>query len=113
MLSIQNNLDNKVVLADDLEVWVLSVFPITGIPDSLINAINITQKLITIEEHNGECGLRETLSYHLMNHLTSSIKILSLAANGYPSGKYGDQKFHQAENNLEGEGLLQKLQSFL
>ncbi len=100
-------------LSDDLEVWVVSVFPITTLPDELISAVNATQKLITIEEHNGECGLRETLSYHLMNQLTSNIKILSLSAAGYPSGKYGDQKFHQAENNLGGEGMLKELNAFL
>ncbi len=100
-------------LADDLEVWVLSVFPITQLPNELISSINATQKLITIEEHNGECGLRETLSYLLMNHLTSNIKILSLVASGYPSGKYGDQKFHQAENNLGGDGLMKELNAFL
>jgi transketolase len=59
-------------IADDLEVWVLSIFPIVDLPAELISSINATQKLITIEEHNGECGLRETLSYHLINHLTSS-----------------------------------------
>lgn len=100
-------------LADDLEVWVVSVFPIIELPAELIASVNATQKLITIEEHNGECGLRETLSYHLMNRLTSNIKILSLSANGYPSGKYGDQKFHQAENNLGGEGMERQLAAFL
>ena len=109
---VAENILNSAI-ADDLEVWVLSIFPIVELPAELISSINATQTLITIEEHNGECGLRETLSYHLINHLTSSIKILSLAANGYPSGKYGDQKFHQTENNLGGEGLLQQLQSFL
>jgi transketolase len=99
--------------ADDLEVWVLSVFPITTLPAELISSINATQKLITIEEHAGECGLRETLSYHLLNNLTSNIKILALSANGYPSGRYGDQKFHQAENNLGGEGLVKELAAFL
>ncbi|MCX6199788.1 MAG: transketolase [Bacteroidetes bacterium] len=99
-------------LADDLEVWVVSIFPIVELPSELVSSINATQKLITIEEHNGECGLRETLSYHLMNQLTSNIKILSLAASGYPSGKYGDQKFHQAENNLGGEGMLKELNAF-
>jgi len=99
--------------AEDLEVWVLSIFPIVHLPAELISSINATQKLITIEEHNGECGLRETLSYRLMNHLTSNIKILSLAASGYPSGKYGDQKFHQEENNLGGNGLLKELNAFL
>jgi transketolase C-terminal domain/subunit len=99
--------------ADDLEVWVLSVFPITTLPAELISSINATQKLITIEEHAGECGLRETLAYHLLNSLTSNIKILALSANGYPSGRYGDQKFHQAENNLGGEGLVKELAAFL
>ncbi len=100
-------------LADDLEVWVVSIFPIVELPEELVLSINATQKLITIEEHNGECGLRETLSYHLMNQLTSNIKMHSLAASGYPSGKYGDQKFHQAENNLGGEGMLKELNAFL
>lgn len=100
-------------LADDLEVWVVSIFPLTEVPAELVASVNATQKLITIEEHQGECGLRETLSYHLMNHLTSGIKLLSLSANGYPSGKYGDQKFHQAENNLGGEGMIRALKQFL
>lgn len=109
---VTENIINS-TMVDHLEVWVLSIYPIIQLPAELIASINATQKLITIEEHNGECGLRETLSYHLMNHLTSSIKILSLSASGYPSGKYGDQKFHQAENNLVGEGLERQLKDFL
>ena len=100
-------------LADDLEVWVVSVFPMAELPHELTASVNTTQKLITIEEHNGECGLRETLSFHLLNKLTSSIKILSLSAGGYPSGRYGDQKFHQQENCLSGEGMLKELKAFL
>lgn len=100
-------------LIDDLEVWVVSIFPIHHLPVELISSINATQKLITIEEHTGECGLRETLSYHLMNHLTSNIKILALSAGGYPSGRYGDQKFHQAENGLDGEKMISALKQFI
>lgn len=99
--------------AENLEIWVLSVFPIVDLPAELVAAVNRTHKLITIEEHSGECGLRETLSYHLINELSAPIKMLSLAANGYPSGKYGDQKWHQAENNLGGEGLNSQLANFL
>ena len=109
---VTENIINS-ALADDLEVWVLSVFPITTLPAELISSINATQKLITIEEHAGECGLRETLAYHLLNSLTSNIKILALSANGYPSGRYGDQKFHQAENNLGGECMVKELAAFL
>jgi transketolase len=99
--------------AADLEIWVVSIFPILNLPDELVASVNKSKKLITIEEHNGECGLRETLSYHLMNRLTGAIKMLSLAAKGYPSGKYGDQKWHQAENNLGGEGLRTEVASFV
>jgi transketolase C-terminal domain/subunit len=100
-------------IANDLEIWVVSVFPIDDVPADLVHSINSTKKLITIEEHAGECGLRETLSYHIMNELHHPIKMLSLSASGYISGKYGDQKFHQAENNLGGEGLKLQLESFL
>jgi transketolase len=100
-------------LAEELEIWVLSVFPIFELPEELVDSLNSSKKLIIIEEHNGECGLRETLSYHLLPKLEAPVKMLSLAAKGYPSGKYGDQKWHQAENNLAGEGLQAELQKFL
>jgi transketolase C-terminal domain/subunit len=83
------------------------------VPADLISSINSTKKLITIEEHAGECGLRETISYHIMNELKHPIKMLALSAGGYPSGKYGDQKFHQAENNLGGEGLVKEVTGFI
>jgi transketolase len=100
-------------IAEDLEIWVLSIFPIQHLPAELIASLNTSKKLITMEEHTGECGLRETLSYHLMNHLKSPVKMLALSANGYPSGKYGDQKWHQAENKLGGESLTQAVSAFL
>lgn len=99
--------------AADLEIWVMSIFPVADLPADLITSINATRKLIIMEEHNGECGLRETISYHVMNQLTASIKILSLSAAGYPSGKYGDQKWHQNENGLGGELMEQKLDAFI
>jgi transketolase len=99
--------------ADDLEIWVVSILPIADLPTDLVRAINITRKVIVMEEHNGECGLRETISYHVMNQLTASIKLLSLSATGYPSGKYGDQKWHQNENGLGGELMKQKLDVFM
>lgn len=100
-------------LADELEIWVLSILPIADMPAELVASINKTGKLITVEEHYGECGLRETISFHIINKLDRGIQMLSLSAGGYPSGKYGDQKWHQAENNLSGEGLIKSLTSFL
>ena len=99
--------------AAELDIWVVSIFPITEIPSQLMDAINDKKKLIVIEEHSGECGLRETFSYHILNHLVSPVKILSLSAMGYPSGKYGDQKWHQEENSLHGKKMEENIGRFL
>jgi transketolase len=99
--------------AADLEIWVVSILPIADLPAELIESINATKKLIITEEHSGECGLRETISYHIINKLTTPIQVLSLHASGYPSGKYGDQKWHQNENGLGGELMEQKLDAFI
>lgn len=109
---VLENLCNNPV-AEDLEIWVLSVLPVRTLPDELVASVNRSGKLITIEEHYGECGLRETISYHLINKLNTGIQMLSLSAHGYPSGRYGDQKWHQAENNLTGEGLVKSVSAFL
>ena len=97
----------------DLDIWVVSIFPICEVPRDLIIALNETKKLIVIEEHSGECGLREALSFRILNHLRFPIKMLSLCAKGYPSGKYGDQKWHQEENSLGGDNLNRSLREFL
>lgn len=101
------------VLCDDLEVWALSIFPIDNIPPELAASIEQTGKVITIEEHRGEGGMREMLSYHLLQNTGAPFKLLSLSASGYPSGKYGDQKFHQLENNLAGAGMENLISGFL
>ncbi len=96
-----------------LEIWALSIFPVTEMPDALIDKINSTKKLLTIEEHQGQCGMHECLASLLLNKLNHSITFKPLFAKGYPSGRYGDQKWHQAENGIGGENLVQNVKAFL
>jgi transketolase len=105
------NLDSSIV--EDLDVWIVSRFPITNIPDELLEKISYVRRVITIEEHYGQCGLRETLAASLLETLGISIRYQSLFARGYPSGRYGSQRWHQTENNLGGEGLKQTIIEFL
>ncbi len=109
---VVGNLLNQAI-CDDLEVWIIGILPIHELPTELIESVNKTQKLITMEEHSGQCSLRESLSFLIMNHLKGAIKIESLFASGYVSGTYGNQLFHQSENNLAGEGLSRKVEKFL
>ncbi|RYY56474.1 MAG: transketolase [Chitinophagaceae bacterium] len=96
-----------------LEVWLLSEFPVRELPAGLTEAITTTRKLITIEEHQGQCGMHETLASLLLKTLTVPIGYHTLYASGYPSGKYGSQAWHQEENSLGGNALLESLTEFL
>jgi transketolase len=98
---------------DDIEIWVVSLFPITALPEALKQAIRATGNVITIEEHSGQCGLNETLAERILSAGIGNIKFNSLYAHGYPSGYYGDQNWHQEENSLSGIPLTQKLKQFI
>lgn len=96
-------------LLDKLEIWLVSKFPVESIPAELTQKINEIKNVITIEEHQGQCGLHETLASLLLKELTSSIKYHTLYASGYPSGKYGSQQWHLEENNMAGKNLENKI----
>lgn len=110
---VENILTLDHSLLNGLDVWLVSEFPITEVPDELIETISIIRNVITIEEHYDQCGLRETMGALLLSKLKIAIRYNNLFASGYPSGRYGSQRWHQAENNLGGEGLIKKLNEFL
>ena len=84
-----------------------------SIPEELIERVKAVKTVITMEEHNGQCGLYETMAAQLLAHKAGVTAYHGLYTKGYPSGKYGNQKWHQSENNLEGENLKHKLLEFL
>ncbi len=110
---LQNIVELDETTLNGLDVWNLSVFPVKEIPQALIEKIEQTGKVIFMEEHYGEGGMRETLSYLLLSSLNKPVKVLSLAAQGYPSGKYGNQKWHQEENGLSGTKFVNEVKDFL
>ena len=108
--------DNLFKLPDSvlsgLEIWLLSKFPVYDIPPELLETIHYTKNVITVEEHQGQCGLHETLASLLLKQLKTPIQYHTLFASGYPSGKYGSQQWHQEENNLAGKNLENKIIEF-
>lgn len=99
--------------SEDLEIWLVGIFPIAPLPALLIQSVNQTGRLITIEEHAPQCSMAETMALHLMNQLSVPVRILPLTASGYPSGRYGDQGFHQSEVGLRGKLLHEQVERFL
>ena len=100
-------------ILEDIEIWLVSRFPIVEIPKELLKELETKRCVITMEEHNGQCGLYETIAAQLLSNKVNTNGYYGLFANGYPSGKYGSQKWHQAENNLEGDNLKNKIIEFL
>ena len=110
---LENIFNLPAEIVEGLEIWVLSIFPVTEVPEALLAKINSTGKLLTIEEHQGQCGMHETLASLLLGKITTPLTFKPLYAKGYPSGRYGDQKWHQAENGLGGEPLAKTLSEFV
>lgn len=100
-------------LLEGLEIWLVSIFPVTEVPDAFVASVEEKKKLLTIEEHNGQCGLNETLAALLLGKLNTAVGFKALYANGYPSGRYGDQRWHQEENGLAGASLTNTISAFL
>ena len=97
-------------LLDDLEIWSVGVLPLDEIPADLIASLDEKQRVVIIEEHYRACGMAEAVSYLLLKHGVCPRSFTSLHAKGYPSGRYGSQRWHQEESELAGRALRLQLE---
>jgi transketolase len=100
-------------LFDELEIWSVGTFPLEDIPAELSASIGEKRRVITMEEHYRSCGLGEALSYLFLTSGVVPKSLTSLHAAGYPSGRYGSQRWHQAESGLVGSPLASRLETLL
>jgi len=100
-------------LLDDIEIWSVGMLPIDGIPADLTASIREKRTVVTIEEHYGSCGLGEALSHLLLTRAVFPQSFTSLHAAGYPTGRYGSQRWHQEESGLAGHALRSHLQKVI
>jgi transketolase len=75
--------------------------------------LQTTDNLLVVEEHVSIGGLAQQLSVQLMEQGISFKKFISLRAEGYPDGTYGDQNFHQTQSGLDVGNIAEKLRLFL
>jgi len=97
-------------LLDELEIWSVGTFPLEALPADLVASINEKQRVVILEEHYLPCGLAEAVSHLLLTGGVQLRSFTSLHAKGYPSGRYGSQRWHQEESGLGGQPLRAKLQ---
>ncbi len=97
-------------LLDQLEIWNVGLLPLEELPADLLTSIKEKQRVVAIEEHHRACGLAEALSLQLLEQGAGPLCFTSLHARGYPSGRYGSQRWHQEENALAGPDLRARLE---
>jgi transketolase len=100
-------------LLDELEIWSVGTFPLESIPSELLASIKEKRRVITIEEHYRAGGLGEALSHLFLTSGVVPESLTSLHAAGYPSGRYGSQRWHQEESGLAGASLVASLERVL
>jgi transketolase len=100
-------------LFDELEIWSVGTLPLEDMPDQLVKRIRALRRVVTIEEHYRPGGLGEALSYLFLKSGTVPDSMDCLCAAGYPSGRYGSQRFHREESGLAGPSLAARLCQFI
>lgn len=100
-------------LLDELEIWSVGTFPLDALPPELAASIERTRRVVTLEEHYGAGGLGEAIGHLLLTSRAIPKSLTCLHAEGYPSGRYGSQSWHQEENGLRGPGLVARLEKVL
>ena len=71
-----------------------------------------SKNILVIEEHVSIGGLAQQLSVKLLENNISPQKFISLRAEGYPDGTYGDQNFHQFQSGLDQQNIINILSTF-
>ncbi len=100
-------------LLEELEIWSVGTLPLEAIPAELEASIREVRRVVTFEEHYAPCGLGEAVSHALLTSGVVPESFTCLHAAGYPSGRYGSQRFHQLESGLAGPALVSRLERLI
>lgn len=99
-------------LADSFDVLTVLTLPLE-LNEEGIAILRKAKNLLLVEEHVSVGGMAQQLSVQLLENGIAPQKFISLRAEGYPDGTYGDQKFHQKQSGLDEGNIIEKLKLFL
>ena len=92
-------------------LWVLSRMPLLpdSIPADFLHDLEISKRLIVVEEHIANGGVGQSLATILLGKRVALNQFSHRCAKGYLSGTYGSQQFHRKENGLDPDSILAEL----
>jgi transketolase len=88
----------------------LSELSPTKFPDEFVCDINRTGHLCVVEEHGSHGGAGQIIAHLLLKEGKQPERFTTKTALGYPSGKYGSQKYHRAESGLDPISICKHLE---
>jgi transketolase len=86
-------------------VWAVCEFSESDIPSRFFDQIN-DQQLYVLEEHVAQGGLGMHLSLFIVKRGLKVKRFVHRTALGYPTGRFGSQKFHRAQCGLDSSSVL-------
>ncbi len=95
-------------------VWVVTELPLANsaeaLPAAFLEDLRRSGHLFVIEEHVAQGGVGQMLAYALCKRALAPARFTHRFAQGYPSARYGSQKFHRKESGLDPASILAALQ---
>lgn len=92
------------------------VFTVTNLPPELPSELAhrwAEKPMLVVEEHVSVGGLAQQVSVRLLAEGVMPKPFVSLTAQGYPNGLYGDQKYHQQLSGLDSEAIARQLTDWI
>jgi transketolase len=89
-------------------IWLVSELPLADPPPEFIADL-ACGRLLAVEEHVAQGGFGHMLAAWLLEHNVAPSSFGIVAAQGYPSGRYGSQKFHRKECGLDPASVFDRL----
>jgi transketolase len=85
---------------EGVDFFAVSRMPLEELPQAFVDSVGRSGRLVVIEEHVERGGLAEHLALKLLRRGLAP-KLETRSALGYPSKRYGSQRFHQTESGLD------------
>jgi transketolase len=87
-------------------LWCLSQLPLTGLPEQLVHDVTNHSRLMIAEEHVAHGSAGQALMTAFFKIHCAPRFVQHRTASGYPSGRYGSQRFHRNECGLDAHSVL-------
>lgn len=98
-------------LQSECDVYTALTLPL-DLTNTTSEALRKAENILVVEEHVSIGGLAQQLSVKLLEAGIHPKNFKSLAAKGYPNGRYGSQSYHQTQSGLDAANIAAIIHSF-